>query len=340
MVTSGFFNSMNGDRLYNADEMTLYFDGLVSDGVYASVAEAMVVKANTGMEITVGAGRALVKLRWCKNDAELPITLNPADVQYGRYDLIVLRCNLSEAAREITIDIKSGEPAQTPKYPEIVDTEVIKEMPLAAVYVKKNATTIYQSDITDLRGSAQCPWVTGLIRQVDTSQLFLQYQTAYETFYKQSTEAFNEYFNGKMAEINAWYATLTETLNVNTQIRKYQSSQEIAAYDEAVNFIYMMIPEYEKGDIVLVHVDGVMFIEGTEFFVSGSGDGARITFPAASMPNVGSVVTVLVIKSVIGDGAVVSTAGQIVLNLDNTVIGAAGNMTTTGAVETVAEEGE
>lgn len=328
MVTSGFFNSMNGDRLYNADEMTLYFDGLVSDGVYASVAEAMVVKANTGMEITVGAGRALVKLRWCKNDAELPLTLNPADVQYGRYDLIVLRCNLSEAAREITIDIKSGEPAQTPKYPEIVDTEVIKEMPLAAVYVKKNATTIYQSDITDLRGSASCPWVTGLIRQVDTSQLFLQYQTAYETFYKQSTEAFNEYFNGKMAEINAWYATLTETLNVNTQIRKYQSSQEIDAYAKEAGFIYMMIPEYAKGDIVLLHVDGVMFIENTEFAVVGSGDGARIVFTTKSMPNTGSVVTVLVIKSVIGDGATVASAGAITLNLETVVHGTVGNAVT------------
>lgn len=319
MVTSGFFNSMNGDRLYNADEMTLYFDGLVSDGVYASVAEAMVVKANTGMEITVGAGRALVKLRWCKNDAELPITLNPADVQYGRYDLIVLRCNLSEAAREITIDIKSGEPAQTPKYPEIVDTETIKEMPLAAVYVKKNATTIYQSDITDLRGSASCPWVTGLIRQVDTSQLFLQYQTAYEAFYKQSTEAFNEYFNGKMAEINAWYATLTETLNVNTQIRKYQSSQEIDAYAKEAGFIYMMIPEYAKGDIVLLHVDGVMFIENTEFAVIGSGDGARVVFAAGSMPNTGSVVTVLVIKSIIGDSISNDIYGNLMLTANGVV---------------------
>lgn len=326
-VTSGFFNSMNGDRLYNADEMTLYFDGLVSDGVYSGVDDAMIVKSNTGMEITVGAGRALVKLRWCRNDAELPLTISPADVQYGRYDLVVLRCDLSETARDITIDVKPGEPAQTPKYPEIVNTETIKEMPLAAIYVKKNATTIYQSDIADLRGSAQCPWVTGLIRQVDTSELFLQYQTAYETFYKQSTEAFNEYFNGKMAEINAWYATLTETLAVNTQLRKYQSVYEITDADiDYGNFIYMQIPEYQKSDIVLVHVDGVMFIEGKEFFVQGSGVATRIVFHASSLPKSGSVVTTIVIKSIIGDAVQKATAGQAILTMDGALEATTGTM--------------
>ena len=32
-VSSGFFNSLNGDRKYNAAQMSAIFDGLIIDGV-------------------------------------------------------------------------------------------------------------------------------------------------------------------------------------------------------------------------------------------------------------------------------------------------------------------
>ena len=32
-ITSGFFNSVNDDRPYNAEQMTLYFEGLISNGI-------------------------------------------------------------------------------------------------------------------------------------------------------------------------------------------------------------------------------------------------------------------------------------------------------------------
>lgn len=38
-VTYGFFNSVNGDRKYNADQMSSYFDGLVTDGVYEKIGD-------------------------------------------------------------------------------------------------------------------------------------------------------------------------------------------------------------------------------------------------------------------------------------------------------------
>ena len=36
-VTYGFFSSLNSDRLYNADQMSNYFKGLITNGVYESV---------------------------------------------------------------------------------------------------------------------------------------------------------------------------------------------------------------------------------------------------------------------------------------------------------------
>ena len=60
-ITYGFFNAIKQsdgtyDRTYNADQMSTYFEGLVSDGVYESVDDAMQVLAGTGMQVQVGAG--------------------------------------------------------------------------------------------------------------------------------------------------------------------------------------------------------------------------------------------------------------------------------------------
>ena len=48
-VTYGFFNSVlvNGmqDRRYNADQMSTYFKGLISDGVYQNVGGGLQVRA-------------------------------------------------------------------------------------------------------------------------------------------------------------------------------------------------------------------------------------------------------------------------------------------------------
>ena len=55
--TSGFFNSVNGDRLYNADQMSRIFEGLITDGVYESVANKLAVQPNSGMTIQIATGR-------------------------------------------------------------------------------------------------------------------------------------------------------------------------------------------------------------------------------------------------------------------------------------------
>ena len=48
--TSGFFNSVNGDRLYNADQMSHIFEGLITDGVYESVGNKLAVQPNSGLD--------------------------------------------------------------------------------------------------------------------------------------------------------------------------------------------------------------------------------------------------------------------------------------------------
>lgn len=68
-VTYGFFNSVEGDRRYDADQMSNYFKGLISNGVYEGVGSALQVLAGTGMSVNVQTGRAIIDCKWINLDA-------------------------------------------------------------------------------------------------------------------------------------------------------------------------------------------------------------------------------------------------------------------------------
>ena len=284
-ISSGFFNSLNGDRKYNADEMTLYFDGLVSDGIYENVEDAFIVEATgNGLEITIGAGRAICNKRWIKNDAALSVTLSPANVRYPRIDSVFIRCDMN--ARSVTVEIVEGTPAQNPQTPQPVRNASIKDLFVASVRVDANAVSLSQSKITDYRASSLCGWVTGIIKQVDTSELFMQYHTAYE---EQLARMHNWEESQKQA-FESWFAALTETLNINTKLRKYVTYVGLGNPAPQV----ALIEQYEEGDVLLVHINGLLLTEGTEYEIL---DGSVIF---AHTLSAGTIVTQILVKSVIG----------------------------------------
>ena len=57
-VTYGFYDSLNHDRLYNAQQMSAIFDGIINDGVFMSVGNQFHTVAGTGMQVIVKSGRA------------------------------------------------------------------------------------------------------------------------------------------------------------------------------------------------------------------------------------------------------------------------------------------
>ena len=50
-VTSGFFNSFNHDRRYNAEQMSAIFDGIINDGVFANIGTAFAVQDGHGSTV-------------------------------------------------------------------------------------------------------------------------------------------------------------------------------------------------------------------------------------------------------------------------------------------------
>ena len=255
-VTSGFFDSVDGDRLYNAEQMSNYFDGLVSNGVYETVGDRFAVSAAaSGMAVNVASGRAIIDCHWIKNDAVEVLTLDPADVQMNRIDAICLR--LDRSARSITLTVKKGTPTTgTPSIPAITRYDDVYELYIASVLVSKNATS--PTSITDLRPSTYCGWVTGIIKQVDTSDLFAQWQAAYDAQFA----AFRTYIAQQQAAFDIWFENLTRRLTVDTSIEKVQNVVSVGGG----NGCFIGIPDYSTDfDVLFVYVNGLHLTEGFDY---------------------------------------------------------------------------
>ena len=289
-ITYGFFNSVDGDRKYNAEQMSTYFDGLVSDGIFQSVGKKFSVTAGAGLTVNVDTGRALIECHWLKNDNVLTISLDSADVQNDRKDLIVIKLDYS--ARTMGIEYISG--AESVK-----NTETVKYLTLARITIPAGATAITQANIKDYRGSALCPWVTGLVKQVDTADLFTQYETAYEEMVQQMINWWADRRNA----FDTWFNNLTSTLNVNLNLTKQEFSYTTTEETDNIP----LVSGYQTTDILLVHVNGVLFVEGTEYTIEAENIKLAKTITA------GNTVTQILIKSIIGGDVV--TSGTMTLNL-------------------------
>ena len=297
-ITYGFFNSLNHDRTYNAAQITEYFDGLVSDGVYESVGGAMQVQAATGMNVDIQTGRAIIDCRWIRNDAVLTMPITASHVTLARYTAIMVRLDYS--ARTISIIAVDGTPATSPAKPEPTQTATVKDLVLAYLYIPAGATAIPQANIQDQRGTSLCGWVTGLIKQVDTSQLFAQWQDACETFYQNMTAGFN-----------AWFDTLTSKLSIDTYIQQYRKDVTLT---ENTNVIALDMSNYayDQSDIIHVYINGLMGVPGTDYTLDTSNAVATVT-PTATAA--GTSVTIIILRSRIGyyvaetaDGYILTTS--------------------------------
>lgn len=294
-LTSGFFNSVSGDRTYNADQLSSMFEGLISDGVYESVGDAFQVTASSGMVVNVGTGRAMVNSKWVKNTAPIAVTIADAHVLLNRYTAVVLRLDIS--GRSISVETIDGEAASTPSKPSIVRNSTYYDMLLAYIYVGAGVTSITQANIDDQRANTTyCGWVTGVVQQVDTSTLFLQWQTAYEQFYEQMLA----WQASERAAFDAWYAALTDELNINTFIEEYKKTASIAYGASKVVSLDMTGYTYEQGDIIIPYINGLEAKEGTDYTVNTSGATPTVTFLFTGVSGQSEDISIRVLKSRIG----------------------------------------
>lgn len=201
---SGFFNSVDHDRLYDATDISRLFDGLIRDGIFASIGDCLVVKQSNQMNVTVGTGRAWFNHTWSYNDALYPVTIPPSEILMDRIDAIVLEINSVEAVRANSIKLIKGTPSSTPAKPALTNTKEVHQYPLAYVTVGKEVTSIRQADIENCVGTSACPFVTGILEVISIEQLIPQWKDILNRFVEENTANFNTWMNGEKQDYQAW----------------------------------------------------------------------------------------------------------------------------------------
>lgn len=165
-LESGFFNDVNGDRLYNADDMSRYFENIMSSGIFKRITDCFKVSAASGMNLTVAPGAGLINCRWFRSELPETVTIPTANAVLPRFDLVVARLDMSDAVRSISLQVVSGTPAGTPTTPEPVRTADMHDLVLALVYVPAGASEIVAANLTDVRDNS---WYCGYVQSlVDT----------------------------------------------------------------------------------------------------------------------------------------------------------------------------
>lgn len=181
--TCGFFNSENGDRKYNAEQMSAIFDGIIADGVFTTIGDHMAVTAGTGMQVLVGTGKAWFDHTWNVNDAAYPLTIAASDVTLSRIDAIVLETNHSDSVRLNKLRVVQGTVASSPVKPSLTNSEKVHQHPLAWVTVAPGVTKIAASAIENAVGTSACPFVTGIIATTDIDDLFAQWNGEFDEWF-------------------------------------------------------------------------------------------------------------------------------------------------------------
>ena len=117
-VKSGFYDAINHDRLYSADDMNQPYKEIMTEGIDAD-GFAVTPQSTPDMTITVAAGHAFLGGKWVDSIATtMDVPANTA--LYGRIDSVILRVDVNSEVREANLIYRTGTPADTPEAPALI----------------------------------------------------------------------------------------------------------------------------------------------------------------------------------------------------------------------------
>lgn len=284
-VSSGFFNSLNGDRKYNAAQMSAIFDGLIVDGVFASIGTAFAVKAAGGLTVNVGIGKAWFDHTWTVNDSILPMTAPEAEVLLDRIDAVVLEVNGTESVRENTIKFVKGNPSSAPSRPTLTNEGNVHQYPLCYIYRKYGTAVINQADITPMVGTESTPFVTGILQTISLDELLGKWQDELDRFTDARSQEVDDWIAQEESDFTAWFnkmkADLQQEQTVLDQWIASEQADFLAWYNQMKDQLSGDVAgnlqlEIDKEEVKRILLVG--FEDGTKEF---SDDGTVITSTAS-----------------------------------------------------------
>lgn len=215
--TFGFYNSMRGDRKYNADQVGALFDGLLNDGVYASIGEIFATVPGEGMSVVVKTGRAWFNRTWNENNSHMILTLSESNVLLPRFDAVVLEVDKRDNVRQNRILIVEGTPSANPVHPNLINNAEVGffQHPLAYVKVDPNVITIAPDKIQIMVGTNECPFVTGILRLSSIDDLYQGWEYQFQEWWKGIKALLNENTVGRLQAQIDERVKYTDKVDVN-----------------------------------------------------------------------------------------------------------------------------
>lgn len=284
-VSSGFFNSLNGDRKYNTAQISAIFDGLIIDGVFASIGTAFAVKAAGGLTVNVGIGKAWFDHTWTVNNSILPMTAPEAEVLLDRIDAVVLEVNGMKSVRNNTIKFVKGNPSSAPSRPTLTNEGNVHQYPLCYIYRKYGTAVINQADITPMVGTESTPFVTGILQTISLDELLGKWQDELDRFTDARSKEVDDWIAQEESDFTAWFnkmkADLQQEQTVLDQWIASEQADFLAWYNQMKDQLSGDVAgnlqlEIDKEEVKRILLVG--FEDGTKEF---SDDGTVITSTAS-----------------------------------------------------------
>lgn len=221
-IKFGFYNSVGGDRRYDARDMAQIFNGIINDGVFATVGGALAISPGGGMSVNVAKGKAWFHGTWTINDSIMSIPVDQAGLGLGRIDVIILEINEYADVRANSIKLLKGIPSSTPVPPSLTNDELLHQIPLAHISIPAGTTAISAGLITNRIGTSDCPFVTGILSVINVDMLLAQWDNEFNTWFASLENVLDEntaanllnMINGHTTTINS-HTTSIATLNSN-----------------------------------------------------------------------------------------------------------------------------
>ena len=222
---SGFWNSIDGDRTYSAEDMAIPFEGVITEGVFANWGDAFkatVVNENT---VTVGSGKAWLAKKWIQNDSVYQMPINASDYASSTEPRTVVVCldlKVEPYYRfaKFTIEEMRNYSSYTDMLNAITDRSTGRNtLVLFAINFAAGDSSIQQSSITSLVGTSWCPYVTAPVQTVTVDDIRNKWDTAYHflmnDIVSHAQSKANEAESNFEASFNTWFLTLKNQLNTN-----------------------------------------------------------------------------------------------------------------------------
>lgn len=282
--TSGFFDAVDlgggdYDREYSAAVFAHYFSLLVKNGVFPDPSTGMQVKASASpdMHVSVQPGSGWVNGYYItvpENSPEV-LTVPTANPSLSRIDSVIMGLNYVE--REVQLYIKSGAVSASPSAVSLQRDNDLYEMELAQITVAAGVASISQANITDMRqNTSRCGIVKGTIDQIDTTDLFAQYNDAFQTWFADiqaqlsgdvAANLQNQISSLKTEKVNVSDKASTAQAQAGTDDTKWMTPAKVKAF---LDYIKATTAEAKAGSLTTKWINPSTMLSAIDWYEKSS----------------------------------------------------------------------